>query len=58
MDRAAELLATTALRVGEIGRSVGVEDPYYFSRLFRCVRGVTPTAHRLRTALVARRPPR
>jgi len=52
VERAAELLATTTMRVGEIGRAVGVEDPYYFSRLFRKMRGVTPTQHRKRTALV------
>jgi len=35
MDRASTLLATTTLRVAEIGRRVGIDDPYYFSKAFK-----------------------
>ncbi len=52
MARAAELLRTTPLRVGEVGVRVGVTDPYHFSRLFKKWQGVTPQACRQRALLL------
>ncbi len=46
MKTAARLLATTQLRVAEIGRQVGIDDPYYFSKQFRKAHGITATEHR------------
>ncbi|MGC0252436.1 helix-turn-helix domain-containing protein [Pseudactinotalea sp. Z1748] len=46
--RACELLVTTALPVRVIAQMVGYEDPLYFSRQFRNVRGCSPSAFRLR----------
>ncbi|MGC0143947.1 helix-turn-helix domain-containing protein [Pseudactinotalea sp. Z1732] len=46
MARACELLVTTGLPVGVIGRSVGYDDPLYFSRQFRLVHGRSPTNFR------------
>ncbi len=46
MHAAARLLATTQLRVAEVGRRVGVDDPYYFSKVFRKAHGVTATEYR------------
>lgn len=46
MDRARELLATSGLPVGEIGAAVGIEDPFYFSRLFKKMTGQSPMAYR------------
>lgn len=46
MQRAAQLLDTTALRVEEIGASLGYEDPNYFSRQFRRFVGRSPRAYR------------
>jgi AraC-like DNA-binding protein len=54
MEHAARLLATTDLPAKEIGRQVGIGDPYYFSKLFRKVRGETATAYRHRAALLSR----
>jgi AraC-like DNA-binding protein len=51
MDVASRLLATTGLRVGEVGRRVGVDDPYYFSKLFRRARGTTALQYRRRSSL-------
>ena len=46
MATARELLDTTDLPVAEVGRRVGYPDPFYFSRQFRSVHHVAPTAFR------------
>jgi AraC-like DNA-binding protein len=48
MRKARRLLATTRLHVAEVARQVGIEDPYYFSRLFRRYTDTTPTQYRER----------
>lgn len=45
-ERAANLLLATDQPVGEIGIRVGWSDPNYFSRRFKSVFGVTPSAYR------------
>jgi AraC-like DNA-binding protein len=45
MREATELLRTTGLRVGEVARTVGFEDPLYFSRVFRSEYGVPPSRY-------------
>ncbi|MFJ2543539.1 helix-turn-helix domain-containing protein [Microbacterium sp. NPDC087589] len=44
--RARELLITTDASVAEIGAAVGYSDTFYFSRQFRAVNGVSPSAFR------------
>ncbi|MBB6390565.1 helix-turn-helix domain-containing protein [Microbacterium thalassium] len=46
MARARTLLDTTDLSVADIGRRVGMDDPFYFSRRFRAVHGMSPRAYR------------
>lgn len=46
ISRAAELLLGTVRPVYEIAREAGYEDPYHFSRVFRRVKGVSPSAFR------------
>lgn len=46
MARARRLLDTTGLTVAEIARQVGMDDPFYFSRQFRKMHGVSPTIYR------------
>ena len=45
-DRARALLAETALSIKEIGRKVGIDDPYTFSRIFKRGVGVSPREYR------------
>ena len=40
--RACELLANTACSIQEVASSVGFEDPFYFSRVFKEINGVSP----------------
>ncbi|NBD24225.1 AraC family transcriptional regulator [Paenibacillus glycinis] len=46
MQKAGQLLSLTGLTVKEIAASVGIPDPYYFSRLFKKRMGVPPTEYR------------
>ncbi|PAE89808.1 helix-turn-helix domain-containing protein [Shouchella clausii] len=43
MKRAHQLLMTGAFTVSAVARSVGYQDPYYFSRLFKKQFGVAPS---------------
>ena len=42
IDRACMLLSTTTHSVQEISNSVGFDDPFYFSRAFKEMKGVSP----------------
>ena len=42
IERACALLASTGHSIQEISNSVGFEDPFYFSRAFKEVKGVSP----------------
>ncbi|MBQ7634429.1 MAG: AraC family transcriptional regulator [Bacteroidaceae bacterium] len=46
MQRACELLVTTRLRILDICAQLGIEDNYYFSRLFTKVIGMSPKQYR------------
>ncbi|MDF7822671.1 AraC family transcriptional regulator [Pontiellaceae bacterium B12227] len=46
IQRACELLSTTNLRVSEVGGQLGFPDPYYFSRLFKKIMGLSPRTYR------------
>lgn len=54
MDRAAELLLHSNLMVKEVATALRFDDPYHFSRVFKRIRGLSPTDfvslayHRLR----------
>lgn len=43
MAKAKELLLQKKLSVGDVSRSVGYEDPLYFSKVFKKVYGITPS---------------
>lgn len=42
VERACHLLTTTDFSVQEISNSVGFEDPFYFSRAFKEIKGLSP----------------
>lgn len=46
MEQAARLLDGGELRIGEVARLLGYEDPHYFSRQFRRVMGIAPSEYR------------
>ncbi|GIO29595.1 MULTISPECIES: AraC family transcriptional regulator [Paenibacillus] len=46
MQKAAQMLSLTELTIKEIACSVGILDPYYFSRLFKKIMGISPTQYR------------
>lgn len=50
MCRACELLRGTDLSVKEVAASLGYDDPFYFSRLFKSVNGVSPRGYRVQAA--------
>ncbi|WP_204013622.1 AraC family transcriptional regulator [Virgisporangium aurantiacum] len=49
ISRARELLVTTDRSITEIARAVGYADPFYFTRQFRAVDGVSPSEFRRRS---------
>jgi transcriptional regulator GlxA family with amidase domain len=48
VQKACQYLLFTDMRIKEIAWAVGVEDPYYFSRMFSKLMGVAPQQYRLR----------
>lgn len=46
IQRACELLDFTDMKVNQVSFKVGIEDPYYFSRLFKQVMGCSPREYR------------
>ena len=42
VERACQMLVSTELSVQEISNSVGFEDPFYFSRAFKEIKGMSP----------------
>jgi AraC-like DNA-binding protein len=55
MCRAGDLLAGTTLQIKEVAASLGYDDQFYFSRLFKSVHGVAPREYRARQQQVANR---
>ena len=46
VDYACELLQDTSLKVNQICYKIGIEDPFYFSRMFSKHKGMSPIAYR------------
>ncbi|MFA5520371.1 MAG: AraC family transcriptional regulator [Castellaniella sp.] len=46
MERACHLLEVTDQRVAHIAESLGYDDPYYFSRIFKNIMGMSPSRYR------------
>lgn len=48
IERAAEMLISTDIRINQLCFKVGIDDPYYFSRLFTRIMGCSPQTYRRR----------
>lgn len=48
IQHACQYLHFTTLRINEIASKLGIEDPYYFSRMFTKIMGVSPLEYRNR----------
>lgn len=46
MNQAAKLLKDPKLTISEVSYMVGINDPYYFSKLFKSFFGITPSNYR------------
>ena len=46
VQKAAELLADTTLRVGDIGAQCGFQEMSYFAKTFRELKGCPPSVYR------------
>lgn len=46
MDKAAELLKDDKLTIAQVSYMVGINDPYYFSKIFKSHFGITPSNYR------------
>jgi AraC-like DNA-binding protein len=51
VQKACQYLLYTELRVKEIADKLGIEDPYYFSRMFNKLMGMSPHQYRVRKHL-------
>lgn len=49
VQHACLLLDNTQMRINQICHKLGINDPYYFSRLFSKIIGISPRAYRART---------
>lgn len=49
INTAADLLTNFDTSISDISKTVGYEDPYYFSRLFKSRMGISPVAYRKET---------
>lgn len=49
IEYACKLLKETDLKINQICYKIGIEDPFYFSRLFSKTIGMSPTEYRLNT---------
>ena len=47
MEKACELLSETELRVSEVSKAVGYENPLYFSQVFKRIYGISPVKYRM-----------
>jgi AraC-like DNA-binding protein len=46
IETACQWLTDTSQKVNQICHKVGIDDPYYFSRLFRSIKGCSPVEYR------------
>jgi len=47
MQKACQLLYSPSLKIKEIAYAIGYDDPYYFSRIFKKLMGISPEQYRI-----------
>lgn len=47
IERACQLLLNTNMKVNQVALKLGFEDPYYFSRIFKKIKGISPKKYSL-----------
>ena len=47
VKEACAMLDNTKMKVNQICHKLGIDDPYYFSRLFSSIMGMSPKAYRM-----------
>jgi AraC-like DNA-binding protein len=52
IEKASSLLTSSRLSIDKIARLVGYEDPFYFSRVFKKIQGISPSGHRKNTGFI------
>lgn len=57
MQESRELLISTTLPISEVGQSVGLGDPYHFSKIFRKYTGIAPSTYRKEHGPFSKPPP-
>ncbi|WP_366520941.1 helix-turn-helix domain-containing protein [Mucilaginibacter sp.] len=50
MQKACQYLVFTTMAIKELACCVGIDDQYYFSRMFTRLMGISPSAYRKRNA--------
>jgi YesN/AraC family two-component response regulator len=56
MRQACHLLNETTMSVKEVAATLGYEDPYYFSRMFKAVNEMAPSDYRAKHKAVRAEP--
>ncbi|PGH40196.1 MAG: AraC family transcriptional regulator, partial [Candidatus Nephrothrix sp. EaCA] len=46
VQRACQYLKSSTLRINEIAYKIGIQDPFYFSRMFAKTIGISPAEYR------------
>ena len=46
IQKACELMQNSSIKLNQVCHKVGIADPYYFSRLFRQIMGITPKQYK------------
>lgn len=46
IDKAKELLYDNEISIGQVGRAIGISDPYYFNKVFKKYAGISPSIYK------------
>jgi AraC-like DNA-binding protein len=46
IQKSCQLLFNTGVKIKDVAKEIGYDDPYYFSRLFKKLMGMSPEQYR------------